>query len=286
MNDTNNNESKNYVGSSKIYAAADYCDKFWKSNASIMFIVLLAIVTTSIQVLLFMFGKVSINDIWADDSNSWIAWFVIVISLISMLSFGLGNVYTQRESKYFIYFSIVGLLLTIANLFLTKSYLLCFTQIVSFILMIQRYFLYAKEHSHVQSGGTSTPVSKRTITMVWIISGLYLLLSLLVVAMWGDAMYNPNNLPNDELLKPRWTWWIDAISSGTIIASVLLVSYKNKYGIIFSFLGPFIAAFMFAEAGQIISMITMFMLAGLAVTRFLSWMARDMRIKELQQNSN
>ncbi len=263
--------------SSTLYRVTKKIDNFYKSRYAIILFLSLSLIATVLQLTLFLLNIITVNDVAHGDSNEWIFWFVTTISFISSSCMLTSNVLTQRENKYFIYFALVSLTLSIINVMMTKSYLVGTTQIISLFLIIQRYFMWTKHDKHVSTGAAPKVASKRSLWIVAILVITYCFILSMVVFFFGEEIYDPQG----NGLKPEWTWWLDVFGSTTIIASMLLINLKNKYGFLFQAIGPLTGVLVMAEAGQFIMMINLFILSSMAFTTFLSWIARDMQIKHL-----
>ncbi len=270
------NTDQSIQGNSKLLKISESIDKFYKSQYSLIVFISLSIIATILQITLFLTGKISVNFINHGDGGEWVVWFVTTIALISSTCMLTSNVLVQRENKNFIYFSLISLTLSIINLIATRVYLVGFTQIITVFLVIQRYMIWKKMDKNHSMGQAPKKASRKTILVISLISLTYLFALLIVIGLWGEQIYDPQG----NGFKPEWTWWLDGIGAATIIASMLFINFKCKIGFIFQCIGPITGLIIMAQAGQYIMTINLLILATMAFTSYLSWIARDIRIKQ------
>ncbi len=252
---------------SKIYRISYNINKFYATNLAFIIFISLLLLTAFIQIILFEFGVVGVNDIYKGDPNEWIFWFVTFLG-ISVSSCSLvGNILVQREKSSFIYWASVSISLSFINLMLAKSFFIAFTLFIAYGLLIHRY-KHWKSH---EQGNTKNHNTPKIVSIIIAIGFIYLLFSLAVVGIWGEQIYNKNG----SNAKPEWTWWMDAISSGLIIISILLVNVKNKWGFLFQALTTLLSVTIYLEAGQYILVLYLILISILSFTTFLSWIYKD-----------
>ncbi len=243
---------------------------FYQTKYAIILFMSLSLSVTILQIALFLTGNISVNDVSVGDSNAWVFWLVTFVSVTSFVLIMSANILTQRESRMFIYPQVISMLLSILNMIVTKSYFVGVTQLLTIALVIYRYLEWGKEQ-----GKTEKKDYKNLKIISYIVWLVYLSIIIAVVAMWGQEIYDPNHTG----FKPEWTWWFDATFSTTILISGMLFIFKDKYAFLFMTMGTTSGIFIMAEAGQLIMVVNLCIMASMSFTMFLSWIAREHQAK-------
>ncbi len=245
---------------------------YFTNNAFILFVGLTTFAML-LQVILFMTGNLSVNKITAGSENAWIFWLVTTVSYSSSVLGLIGNILVARENKIFIYFSFFGVSLNIVNALLSRSIMISITMLITLFLTIHRFLIWNNESKINDEPITiKKETTKQTYLLIISIWLIVLSIALTIVGLFGSELYDPNGTG----MRPEWTWWADAISSSTIILSMLLVTTRNKWGFLVQSVGTLIGVAVFIQLHQFIMLINLGILTTMSITTFLAWFARDL----------
>lgn len=266
-----------------LYKAAIGLQKFYGTKNAVILFVSLQIVALLIQVVLFSTGNLDINGIHIGSPKAWIVWFITTVSFLGSICMILTNILVTRESRLFIITNILGISLSIVNSIFSRSLMIVITMLITLMLVIHRFTIWNKEYKMKEKG--EVPVHEKKVyssKIYWIIIGIwliYLLFSLVIIAEFGHAIYDPN----DTGMRKAWTWWLDGVGSSTMILSMLLLTCKNKWGFVSQAIGTFAGVIIFLSLSQIVMCLSLLISCAMSTTAFLAWIGRDIMKERANQ---
>ncbi len=239
-------------------------NKFYSSIESMIFFIAITLVFSALQITMFLTGF-QLNGFTKDDGNQALAWAAIIISMLSCLTGMIGGVFVARGSLLAMPFSLFQVSAQSVSAIFSGMWMSASSLLIGLVVIIVRQYIWKNK---IIEKSNLTEKNKGYIA-------LGVILSLLSIYLIAESLIPADNITHkfagSDSLKPKWTWYFDAVGAGVNLAGTILLIFKTRWAYFAFLLGKsfILASYIFAQA--IIPIVQNILFLIMDVTGFISW---------------
>ncbi len=237
-------------------------DKFWNTRFSFVFFTIVVSAVAALQLTLFISGFV-ISNVTINDSDAWIGWMYIVISLPTVLTSCYAEIYTIRVDKRFFWLALFADLSSAVTSALGGMMWTAVALVIVKVISVFRYNLIRKQ-------GSDYAINAKLLnTIAAFATAGIMALGLTLINVLPDGVFWWNE---DVTLMSKY---LDVICSTILLFGVVLLTTKNKHAYTVFFVCDFLFIVAFAFIDQWLTVLQTSLYTMINILGYFAWSFKE-----------